>query len=161
MNKIMNEVLRLDFNVLKELFEKAKVSERKRALQVLRSSDKGEIPAVIFDILLPGTYVRPHRHPQEDGREIWILISGRMKATIFNEDGSIKENYFLSANETVFIEIPARTYHTIIAFEPSVLCELYFGRYDPSTYKEFGVWAPEENDSNVQEYLEKMSQKIK
>src|SRR3989344_5705026 len=149
-------ILSLDYNILKELFEKARISERKRVLHILRSSEKGEIPAILFNILFPGTYVRPHKHPLEDGKEICAPISGRMKVIIFNSTGSVKETYFLSATENVFIEIPANIYHTIIALEPSVLFELYFGKYSLTSYKEFAEWAPEENDSRVGSYLKRL-----
>ncbi|MBI2662470.1 cupin fold metalloprotein, WbuC family [Candidatus Woesearchaeota archaeon] len=153
----VSNILKLEPNILKELFEKAKISDRKRAFYLLRSSDKGEIPAVMFNVLLPGTYVRPHKHPMNDGREIVILILGKMKVIIFNDDGTFRESYILSSLDTVFVEIPAQTYHTIITLEPSVLCELYLGKYNPTTYREFAEWAPEENDMLMNDYLKKIN----
>lgn len=152
----MSNVLNLEPTILEDLFKRARLSERKRAFHVLRSSDKGEIPAIMFDVLLPGTYVRPHKHPMNDGREIWIPISGRMKVIIFNDDGTIKESYYLSSRENIFLETPSKTFHTVIALEPSVLCELYLGKYDPLTYKEFALWAPEEDNINYKAYLQSL-----
>jgi len=149
----MRKLLNLDPAILKELFKKAESSERKRANYILRSSNNGEIPAIMFNVLLPGTYLRPHRHPSEGGKDIWIPLSGRIKAIIFDESGNIYETYLLSTSEVAYLEIPPNTYHSLIVLEPAVLCELYMGVYNPTTYKEFASWAPPEENSNHQDYL--------
>lgn len=151
------EILHPSLNFLEELFQKAEKSERKRALSILRSSDKGEIPAIMFIASLPGTYLRPHRHPLNDGREILVALSGRMKIILFHEDGKIKETCPFSPAEVPLVELPAGIYHTVITLEPSAICELYLGIYDPATYKEFAPWAPPENDPAVADYLKKLS----
>ncbi|MEK6826511.1 MAG: WbuC family cupin fold metalloprotein, partial [Nanoarchaeota archaeon] len=117
---------------LEELVQKSRHSERKRALSLLRSSDKGEIPAVMFNCLQPGTYVQPHMHPNEDGKEIWIPQGGVIRAVLFDENGEVGKHFDIGLYKTAFLEILSRTYHTAIALEPdSIMCELYMGVYSP------------------------------
>jgi cupin fold WbuC family metalloprotein len=143
-------------DLLEKLIEKAEGSERKRALHIVRSSEKGEVPAIMFNALMPGTYIQPHQHPSKDGKEIWVPIRGLITGVIFDNAGQVKEHYHLSPRETTFIEIPAKTFHTAIATEPSVLCELYMGIFEQETYKSFASWAPEERSEQAVEYLDEL-----
>ncbi len=131
---------------LESLIEKSKSAERKRALQLFRSSEHGEVPAIMYNAFQPGTYVQPHKHP-EDGKEIWIANRGTIRTILFDENGEITGHWDVSPSKIVYLEIPAQTYHTAIALEPdSMMCELYMDIYNPQTYKTFAPWAPSEND---------------
>ncbi|HUS50933.1 MAG TPA: WbuC family cupin fold metalloprotein [Candidatus Paceibacterota bacterium] len=144
---------------LQKLIQESRTSPRKRAAHIVRSFKQGT-PGVMFNALQLGTYIRPHFHPREEGTEILISITGKSIAIIFDEKGKIKENYTLSKEETNYLEIPSRTFHTVIALEPdSVLCELYTTTHPETEYKQFASWAPEEGPL-AEEYLRNLINEI-
>ena len=154
-------IISADFSEIRGLIIKSRASERKRALHLVRSSHV-ENPGIMFNCLQPGTYVRPHMHPQEDGKEILIALQGSLKAVIFDTLGCVTKTYDISPQKTVFIEIPSKTYHSSVAMEKdSVVCELYLGYYREESYKSFAPWAPaEENKEEAGRYLEELLGKI-
>jgi len=160
----MRKILLPEERLYKELNIKACNSRRKRELILLRSSDSPDkIPAIMINSFQPGTYVTPHRHPA-DGREFFCILSGQLKVIIFDEFGKIANVYRVSPNSTPMMEIPGRTYHTVIAELPdSLIIELYFGIYKPETYKQFSKWAPQESQKDFfknKEYLQSLLDKV-
>jgi len=152
-------ILNIDKSTLAEIIEKSRISSRKRACHIVRSFKQG-IPAVMFNALQPGTYIRPHIHPVAEGTEILIPITGKSTAIIFDEKGKIKEKYELSKEKTNYLEIPSRTFHTVIALEPdSILCEIYMATHPEEEYKQFAAWSPEEGPL-ADEYLKKLIKEI-
>lgn len=62
----------------------------------------------------PGTIVPIHRHPTKD--ETFVLLRGRV--TIHNDDGSIKEDFFLCPEEGKYgINIPKGVWHKVESLE--------------------------------------------
>lgn len=151
-------LLTISRSELEVLISKSLASPRKREFKCSRSSENGNIPGIILNVFQPGTYVRPHRHPMSDGKEIWIPIQGLIRAIIFDNDGNVADNFSISPSQNVYFEIPAGTYHSAIAEQPdSVLLELYQGIYNPTTYKAFPQWAPEEESPAADSYLSRLT----
>ncbi len=151
-------MIKIDEQTIKDLIEKSRVLPKKRASHIVRSfRDKG-LPSVLFNVLQLGTYVCPHRHISEKGKEILIPINGNLVIILFDEQGNITENIHLSPDKISYLEIPSKTFHTIIAKESDiVLCEIYMDNHkDDGEYKEFAPWAPEECSSEGDEYLERL-----
>lgn len=146
-----------------QLVEESRISARKRAFRLFRSSDKGELPAMMYNAMQLGTYIQPHRHPP-DGKEIWVAQRGIIRAILFDERGKVQEWYDVSSTGTLYIEIPPQTFHTAIPLVPgSVICELYLGVYRADTYKDAASWAPsEEADPLIRaEYLARLLERIR
>ena len=144
-----------------QLVEESRISSRKRAFRLFRSSDKGELPAMMYNAMQLGTYVQPHRHPS-DGKEVWIAQRGIIRAILFDERGVVQEWHDVSVGGIAYIEIPPQTFHTAIPLVPdSVICELYLGIYRAETYKQGATWAPSEQaDPSVSaEYMGRLLEK--
>ena len=143
----MSLTVEVDNNLLQRLVEESKLSSRKRAFGLIRSADSSKnIPSIMVNALQPGTYVRPHRHPKKDGKELLIYLQGELKVLTFDQDGKILENFEFSSIGSRLIEIPSRTYHSVLALsENSVILDMYLGLFNPDSYKEFASWAPEED----------------
>ena len=108
----------------------------------------------------PGTYVCPHKHENPDKRELFILMRGRLKILIFDDDGQVTESVILDrASGKLAIEIPPRVWHSVVSLEKgSVAFEIKDGPYNPDTDKNFAPWAPVEGDPEANAFLKKMDE---
>jgi cupin fold WbuC family metalloprotein len=96
----------------------------------------------------PGTYVRPHRHPDANRWELFVALTGSVVVLTFEDNGTVRERVTLSAaGPGIAVEIPAGTWHTLAADAAgTVLFEVKPGPYEPLTDKDFALWAPAEGD---------------
>ena len=79
----------------------------------------------------PGTVVEIHRHPTKD--ESFVLLRGKVKVTIHNDDGSIKESVVLNPKEGLYgVDIPKGVWHKVESLESgSVFFECKEGPFVP------------------------------
>lgn len=139
-------MMQIDKQLIRELFDKAESSERKRMNFDLRTSpdDGGQR---MLNALLPGTVVPIHRHPMSN--ETVICLSGKLVEIIYEEDVAkdfpmrmdaqdvpsgkrIKESarYMLDPSVGNFgCVVPAGAWHTVEVLEPSVIFEAKDGKY--------------------------------
>ena len=77
----------------------------------------------------PGTQVPIHRHPTKD--ETFVLLRGRVRVTIHNDDGSVKDCVVLCPEEGVYgVNIPKGVWHTLESLESgSVFFECKVGPF--------------------------------
>lgn len=122
-------------------------------------------PHRFLNVLLLGTYIRPHRHADPPKSETFVVLEGAADVLIFNEDGVILERHRLGALESTRspegrlwgIDLPAGVWHTILARTERVVCfEVKPGPWKPASDKEFAPWAPAENDAAAAAYLESL-----
>lgn len=153
MIKIKNEMI-------DDLVESARNSPRRRMnLNVHKSLD--EKIHRFFNAMEPDTYVRPHRH--EDERfELFLCIRGEGAAVTFDDHGNITDVAILSLErECVGIEIPPKTWHTIISLSSgTVFFEVKEGPYRAISDKDFAPWAPEPENPDAAIYLDRIRGKV-
>lgn len=96
----------------------------------------------LLNALEPGTYIRPHRHP--DGVwELFILLSGACSILVFDAQGVVTQRVDLTQDGTLVAEIPAGAWHSVVAQQSgTVVIEVKPGPYVPGS---FAPWAPEED----------------
>lgn len=100
----------------------------------------------------PGTYVTPHLHANKP--ESINILNGRIAVLHFSTIGTVENVHILDAAGPLWIvDIPAKTYHSMIPLRPSAIFEVTVGPYDPATHKEFADWAPQEGDPKAGDYL--------
>jgi cupin fold WbuC family metalloprotein len=134
------------------LIEEAKASPRKRT--IFRLHEHHEPVQRMVNAIVPGSYVAPHKHEDPDKVELFNILVGRVAVLHFNRYGEVEDVFYLDASgPNKIIDIPPRTYHTLLALEPSALLEIIQGPYDPDTHKQFAAWAPKENTSKATDYL--------
>lgn len=109
-----------------------------------------------FNVMLPGTYVRPHRHIDDDRWELFVIVRGEAMVVTFNDKGEIAERHCLNPNSAnIAIEIPGNTWHTIAATQANtVMFECKTGPYIKLSDKDFASWAPNENNPNKNKFIE-------
>ena len=116
-------------------------------------SGPNDNPHRFLNVLLRGTYVRPHRHIDPPKSETFVVLEGRAAVLIFNEDGSIASRHVLG-EDTLGIDLSSGLWHTIVALTDRAICfEVKPGPWQPATDKEFAPWAPAEGDPGVSDYL--------
>lgn len=137
---------------IEQLIWQASKSTRKRA--ILRLHEHEESVQRMVNAVLPGTYVPPHKHETPDKVELFSILKGKVAVLKFNEIGEIDAVLPLDDNGPIkIVEIPPRTYHSIVALKPSAMLEIIQGPYVAFTHKQLAEWAPPEDSPKARDYL--------
>lgn len=130
-------------------------------------------PHRFLNVLLKGTYIRPHRHVTPPKSETFIVLEGAADVLIFNEEGAVTSRHRLGSQmgsemgsemgtqsgsaapggRLWGVDLPPGVWHTIVARTERVVCfEVKPGPWRPATDKDFAAWAPAENDPSAAAY---------
>lgn len=135
-----------------DLIIKAQQSQRRRT--ILRLHEHEEPVQRMVNAVLPDSYVRPHKHQDPDKTELFNILKGRVACLRFDYIGEVTDVFILDAEGSgQIVDIPPRTFHTIIALQPSALLEIIQGPYVAATHKQFASWAPPEDSAKSADYL--------
>lgn len=141
---------------LDSLTAQAIASPRRRQHRNVHA-DYAEQVQRLFNAIEPDSYIRPHQHGLAPRSEMMMAIRGSMALVIFDDTGNITSIHRFAANQTntaAGVEVPAGSWHTVVALEPgSILLEVKAGPFDPSMPKEMAPWAPEEGTTAACSYL--------
>ena len=146
---------------LNELTLQAQGSRRKRQHRNIHES-YAELCQRLFNAIEPGSYIRPHRHAADPRDELLIAVRGSMALVTFDEQGMVIGVVRFGVDRNgdglaVGAEVPAATWHTVIALEPGcVLLEVKAGPFDPNQPKDLAPWAPSEGTAGANNYLNKL-----
>ena len=115
-----------------------------------------ENPSRLLNVLLRGTYIRPHRHSDPPRAESFVVLEGRIGILIFDDEGRIEQRHALGRGDAALgIDIAPGIWHTAVALSDHAICfEVKPGPYVQAVDKEFAPWAPREGDPGCAEYLE-------
>ncbi|MGK7397909.1 MAG: WbuC family cupin fold metalloprotein [Candidatus Cyclobacteriaceae bacterium M3_2C_046] len=138
-------MIKINQELVQQVSSQAQSSQRKR-MNYNFHQQAGDTLHRMLNALEPGTYIRPHKHQDPDKREAFILLRGKVLVVEFDEEGKVSDHIILSESNGNFgVEIPPRTYHSLIALEKnSVIYEIKDGPYNPENDKNFAGWAPDE-----------------
>lgn len=141
----------IDRALVATLHHKAANAPRLRTHHNLHPSHEDPIQRMCM-AMEPGTYVRPHRHP--DKWELLLIVSGDMRVLHFGEAGKVLAVTRLTAGgETLGLETPANTWHGVVTLSPAtVVFECKKGPYVPTEEKDFVAWAPGEGHARCVEF---------
>ena len=99
-----------------------------------------------------GTYIQPHINQRS--AKSFLVISGTMKLVLYDEDGSIRAHYCLSADDAeanVLIRLNRPYFHTLIMLSDTVVfLETTLGPHKETIYADF---APQPNEKGANEYM--------
>ncbi len=139
----------LDQTLITDLLSEAAASPRLRKNRNFHPQDDS-LCHRLANALLPGTYVHPHRHMNENKAETMILLAGELGVLIFDEAGQVIAKHHLVAGGEVFgINIEPKTFHAVVALSPCVFFEAKAG---PAP-EELAEWAPAAGDAASEKYL--------
>ncbi len=152
-------IKQIDLALLEQLSQRANRTTRLRSHFNIHDSHDEPVQRFL-NVMQPGTYVQPHRHSSPPKWELTLVLSGRALILLFDNDGRVTHRFELLADGPLrAIEIPAATWHTVLALQPATaLLELKEGPFIGSKKeKDFATWAPAEGDSGVDELLERLT----
>jgi cupin fold WbuC family metalloprotein len=140
----------VSFSTLDQMVRDATRSERKRVHLLLHESHDDQVQRLII-VTQPGTYVRPHRHPEQ--WELLILLQGSGDLLRFDANGRITSRAAMSAQAPV-AQIPVGLWHGFwVAEAGTAIMEVKPGPYRPS---DFAEWAPPEGDGRVAAFMRQL-----
>lgn len=149
----------VDHQLLQQISEQARISPRLRKNHNFHPSDDS-CSHRLLNAIEPGSYIRPHRHLDEEKDEAFILLAGKLGIVTFDENGKVSETALLSAETgNRAADIPHGVFHTALALTSgTVFYEAKAGPYRPLSEEEKASWAPEENSGESALYLIKLEQ---
>jgi len=116
-------------------------------------------PHRFLNVLLRGTYIRPHRHAAPPKSELFVVLEGAADVILFDDAGAVTARYRLGDQSREGrlwgVDLAPNVWHTILPRTSRVVClEVKPGPWEPATDKEFADWAPPENDVAVEAYCQ-------
>jgi cupin fold WbuC family metalloprotein len=137
--------------------EASRKNPRRRIMVPIQRAESAPVQRLL-NVMQPGSYVQPHRHPRPQATELAYVISGRMRVWIFDKDGSVRESRECSSRlPDCLVDLEPGIWHTFAALEPdTIILEIKGGPYDAKLDKEFAPWAPPENDPAAPDYLKSL-----
>ncbi|HHP7801410.1 TPA: WbuC family cupin fold metalloprotein [Escherichia coli] len=107
--------------------------------------------SLIKAILIPGTYVRPHRHPHTF--ELLLPLRGRFVVLNFDDRGTVTHRAILGETCTV-LEMAAGTWHAVLSLDTGgIIFEVKHGGYQPVAADDYAHWAPAEGEPGTTELM--------
>ena len=139
---------------LEQLTDQARKAPRLRAnLNVHKSLDAAV--QRLFIATEPETYIRPHRHPQADKWEFFVVLAGQIDLLLFDPDGRVLQRVVMTPDQIRAVEVEAGLWHTYVCMQTgTVALEIKQGAYIQPTEKDFAPWAPVENSGEAAVYLQ-------
>jgi cupin fold WbuC family metalloprotein len=152
----MNNVLAVDVAMIDDLLAQAKASPRQR--KNLNFHERETHPCQrLLNAIVPGSYVRPHRHVLENKEEFMMIVRGCLGVILYDELGNVTGKMKLEENGPVrAVSIPIGVYHTAVALKPTVIFEAKGGPYAPHRPEELAPFAPAEGSPEAPQYLLQM-----
>ena len=140
------DIIEINNKLLASLHEQAEASERKRMYYDLRTSPN-EGGQRRLNVLLPGTKVPIHRHPNSN--ENVLCLSGKLVEVLYEEDsGNRAEGLLLKECARILLDpsagsygcvVPAGVWHTVEVNEPAVIYEAKDGKYGEDGTETWGL----------------------
>jgi len=145
----VSEPLIIDQAVLDAASDAARASPRGRRNRNFHGANESACHRLL-NAIEPGSYVAPHRHLDPAKDESIVILRGRLGCVFFDAAGRIERKCMLSPNDTVGVDIPHGTWHSIVALEPgTVFFEAKAGPYLPLSADETAAWAPREGEDGA------------
>lgn len=152
-----SEVTLIDKSMIEKAVELSRESPRKRIISPLHKSDSDTLHRM-FNVIQPGSYIRPHNHKTDNKAESIIVLRGGICVITFDSEGSILSHNNLYANSDVFgVDLEPHIIHTFFALEEdTVIFEVKPGPYIKQQDKGFASWSPKENTPEATVYLNRL-----
>lgn len=143
-------------DLTRSLIDKAERSPRLRSHHNFHDGPECPVQRLCIG-LSPGTYVRPHQHPQRNKWETILILSGEVCILCFDDNGLVNGRSHLGSDPLLSkgIELPAGSWHTIFPVGGAALVlEFKEGPFGEKAPVEFASWSPEEGQPVVQSFLD-------
>lgn len=115
-----------------------------------------------FNAICKDSYIRPHRHNDENGEELLIAIEGVFGIFTFDAFGDVVDVIMCSSDKSDvernrLAVVPPYVWHTVLAIsDDCVILEVKKGPYSQESAKEFASWSPEPDTHEASVYIQKL-----
>lgn len=156
LENLSGPVVTLDAETIAKGLRASRQTPRRRMILPVQRTQEAKVQRLV-NFLQPGTYIRPHCHPEPHASESVSLIQGALEVIIFSEEGEVLARHLLEESGTRLIDLEPGTWHgMIVRGEDTIIFECKRGPYDAETDKRFADWAPEEGAEEVSEYQKQL-----
>ncbi|MDA8160440.1 MAG: WbuC family cupin fold metalloprotein [Desulfobacteraceae bacterium] len=133
----------ISIELLDNLSGQAGVAPRRRRNLNLHPGDGCRCHRLL-NAIEPDSYIRPHRHLDDEKDETFVLLRGRLGIVMFAADGQVTETVLLAPDTgNLGVDIPHGVYHTAVSLASgTVFFEAKAGPYLPLDQAEQAPWAP-------------------
>jgi cupin fold WbuC family metalloprotein len=154
-------MIHINDNLIHTLISQARSCTRKRKNFNFHPSASDPMHRMLH-AMEPDTYVQPHKHENPDKREAFIILTGKVAAIEYMDNGEVSDWVVLDPKTGNYgMEVAARTWHSLICLESgSVVYEVKDGPWDPADDKFFAAWAPREGEEGCEAYNKRIMEKI-
>lgn len=140
---------RFDASALDRLLREAAASPRRR-LNLNWHEPAADTVQRFFNLMLPGSYVRPHRHQRQNRWELTVLLSGAVDLLGFDDDGLLLTREPMRSDGLRAVEVPPSSWHSyVVTGDHALLFEVKQGPYEARLDKVFAAWAPDEAEAGA------------
>jgi len=147
----------IDEDLFNQVAGRARATPRRRMNHNFHAAAEDN-PHRFLNVLLRGTYIRPHRHLHPPKSEAFLVLEGVAEVIVFTQQGEISARYRLGGGKVWGVDLAPGVWHTVVALTDRVVCyEVKPGPWEPATDKEFADWAPLESDPAAQAFLAKIA----
>ena len=148
----------IDSALIERVLLEAQASPRRRRNFNFHDSEQHPCQRLI-NAVLPDSYIQPHRHLDPSKEEMLVVLRGRLGLVFFDEAGGVTGRVVIApGGPEVAVNIPVRSFHTAVAFEPSVVFEAKAGPYVPHSRDEMAGFAPAEGSPDAAGYMARLKQ---
>ncbi len=151
------DVTLIESTRIEEAISLSKESPRKRIISPFHKSADNTLHRM-FNVVQPGSYIRPHSHMAEQKSESVVVLRGAICFVTFDENGKVLAHHNLYANSDVFgVDLEPNVIHTFFALEEdTVVFEVKPGPYIKQSDKGFASWSPEEHTPEAAKFLQNL-----
>ena len=131
----------IDDMAINALHEAALKSDRKRAHKLLHHSHEDKVQRLLIG-LVKDSYVEPHYHELPNQWELFTVLSGELKITLYESDGALKKQFIAGpAHSVSIVEFNPGDIHSVECIsDRALMLEVKEGPFNPDFAKAFPHW---------------------
>lgn len=128
----------IDDKTLEDLFSQAATSERKRSHLLLHASHQEKVQRLLI-AMVQGSYVDPHYHELPHQWELFVVLQGEVRVSLYDKDGQVVSVRDYGPTKTAAImELEPGEIHSVECISGrALLLEVKEGPFDPAFAKAF------------------------
>ncbi len=136
-------------------------SARRRMIAPIQRSESALVQRML-NVMQPGSYVRPHRHPRPQSVELIQVLQGALAVFVFSENGEVLTARTLRPGVSgSLLDLEPGVWHTFLPLSPdTVVLEIKGGPYDAKLDKVWPDWAPEEGADAAEAYAQSLLEQL-
>lgn len=128
----------IDQELINNLYIAANKSDRKRSHHLLHKSHQDKVQRLLI-AMIQGSYVEPHYHELPHQWELFQVLEGLVRVTLYHHDGVVKNKFDVGDSSYIkLIELQPNEIHSVECLsEQALLLEVKEGPFDPDFAKSF------------------------